>query len=173
MLPGKKVLLRPFEDTDIPALHRWMNDPAVRGGIIRTWPMNQINARAWFEERKSSLSALAFIIEYMEDSTSIGVVGLQDIHWIHRKAEVWIMLGDKTRWGQGLASEAVLLMKQYAFSSLGLEKLYLHVSTVNPAAEKVYRNTGFIEEGRLIHDMYINGSFVDVIRMATFAKHVK
>ncbi len=164
----KKVILRPLEEADIANVQRWMNDPDIAMSLLRSWPMNQSNAASWYAGRKDSINSLLFAIDDAADNSHVGVVGLHDIHWVHRLAELWIMIGEKSKWGRGLATEAVNLSIVYAFKQLGLRKIFLKVSSTNNAALAVYKKAGFVEEGVLKDELYINGNYITLMRMSLF-----
>lgn len=60
-----------------------------------------------------------------------------------KKATLGILIGDKNYWGQGLCTEAVKLVVDYAFKNLNLKRVKLVVSPENKAAIQCYLNAGF------------------------------
>lgn len=50
----------------------------------------------------------------------------------------------------------------------GKRKLSLRVLATNPDAVRFYKRNGFVEEGRLRQEFYLNGDYVDDIWMAKF-----
>ena len=53
-------------------------------------------------------------------------------------------------------------MLKYGFEVIGLEKIYLYVSTKNIAANKFYLKCGFVEEGVFRKHLMINGQLEDI-----------
>lgn len=51
---------------------------------------------------------------------------------------------------------------------LNLYKLYLIVDKENEKAIHIYRKLGFMVEGELIHEFFINGEYRNTIRMCLF-----
>jgi RimJ/RimL family protein N-acetyltransferase len=167
-LKSMKILLRPLESADLPALSNWMNTPEFAQSMLRVWPMNAANAAAWYEGKCNSLHTLAFAMDSLVTSTLIGITALQNVHWVHRVAECWIGIGDQSQRGRGSGTEALQLLTGYAFGQLGLRKLYLHVAGTNLAAIAVYNKIGFVREVVHEREMYIDGRYIDVWRMALF-----
>jgi RimJ/RimL family protein N-acetyltransferase len=53
--------------------------------------------------------------------------------------------------GQGYATEGVRLLTDYAFRSLGVQRVELGIDAKNARSVALARRCGFIEEGRLRH----------------------
>ena len=71
---------------------------------------------------------------------------------------------------RGLGSEACKLLLQVAFERLGLHKVYLYVSDLNPRAKRAFEKAGFEQEGLLRDEFFLEGDFHDVYRLAAFKK---
>jgi RimJ/RimL family protein N-acetyltransferase len=86
----------------------------------------------------------------------------------HREqnAELGIVIGDRTRWGQGYGQEAVQLLLDFAFTEMNLHRIYLRVDVNNTYAIRCYENCGFVEEGRLREVVYHRGHFEDQLIMS-------
>jgi RimJ/RimL family protein N-acetyltransferase len=75
------------------------------------------------------------------------------------------VIGDETRRGRGIGTEATKLALAYAFETLNLERIELRVIDTNTQARDLYRRLGFVEEGRLRRAAFDEGAAVDVIVM--------
>ena len=87
--------------------------------------------------------------------------------FVHRRAEFQIIISPDYQ-GKGLASRAAKLAMDYGFTVLNLYKLYLIVDKENEKAIHIYRKLGFMVEGELIHEFFINGQYRNTIRMCIF-----
>jgi len=76
-----------------------------------------------------------------------------------------IIIGDKSAWDQGFGTDAVRALLRHAFETLNLNRVALRVFETNLRAIQVYKKIGFIEEGRLRQDHFIDGQYVDVLLM--------
>ncbi|NAX20721.1 spermidine N1-acetyltransferase [Vibrio sp. V39_P1S14PM300] len=131
----------------------------------------------WFEEPYESFDELEelykrhihddaerrFVVED-ENQSLIGLVELIEINYIHRSAEFQIIVAPAYQ-GRGFATELILRALDYSFSVLNLHKIYLLVAVENKKAIHLYQKCGFIEEGHLVEEYFINGQYQDVKRM--------
>lgn len=171
---GKKLYLRGIEKEDLSGtMFQWPNDPEVThymvmgaipnsGSIYCSW--NTIEEE--YEKLRKSEKDVVFAIIDKESDNMIGVVGLYDISWIPRHAELRIVIGEKDFWGKGYGTEATKLVVDYAFDKLNLNKVYMGVNAEHKRAIKAYKNAGFIEEGTLRKEQYRNSKYYDAVRMS-------
>jgi RimJ/RimL family protein N-acetyltransferase len=83
----------------------------------------------------------------------------------HRVGEVGCCLAPAAR-GRGIAIEAVRLLTDWAFSSLGLGRAQAFIATENAAALRVAEGAGFRREGILRGYWEENGARLDVVVLA-------
>jgi diamine N-acetyltransferase len=157
--------LRPLEREDLRFVHDLDNNEAVM--------------HYWFEEPYEAFVELCDLYDkHIHDQTErrfiveregerVGLVELVEIDLIHRRAEFQIIVAPRHQ-GRGYASAATRLAIEYAFLTLNLHKLYLIVDVDNAPARTVYRKLGFVEEGLLRQEFFVNGEYRDVVRMALF-----
>ena len=163
MLKGKTIKLVPLEKDDLPTSLSWANDEHIKSKILRVLPVTRLDQEKWYEDIVQNPSKIVFAIKTVDSEKHIGNIGLYDIDWIHRRAEFWVLIGEPESRGQAIGKEVMELIQEYAFSGLNLNKLYLKVGTDNELALALYEKTGFIQEGVLRHQFFINGEYLDVI----------
>jgi RimJ/RimL family protein N-acetyltransferase len=100
----------------------------------------------------------------LADGAFIGLVWLYGIHPRHRRAEVRIVIGDRSAWGGGCGTDALRVLVRIAFGVLGLEKLWADVLATNPRAAAAFERAGFTREGLLVADRVQDKGRVNVIR---------
>lgn len=157
--------LRPLEREDLRFVHDLDNNESVM--------------HYWFEEPYEAFVELCDLYDkHIHDQTErrfvaevdgqrVGLVELVEINHIHRRAEFQIIVAPEHQ-GKGHATVASRLAIEYAFFVLNLYKLFLIVDVDNEAAIKVYRRLGFVEEGVLRQEFFVNGEYRDALRMALF-----
>lgn len=160
----KEVLkLRALERDDLRFIHNLNNNKNVM--------------TYWFEEPYESFDELEELYNkhihdnaerrfVVENSTQqlIGLFELIEINYIHRSAEFQIIVAPDYQ-GQGFATEILNKALDYSFTILNLHKVYLLVAIENEVAVHIYEKAGFIEEGHLVEEFFINGRYQDVKRM--------
>lgn len=71
----------------------------------------------------------------------------------------------KPYWGLGIGSRLLEVLISWATGTGVITKLNLRVRADNQRAIALYRRAGFIEEGRLSRELFINGCYYDLIWM--------
>lgn len=166
-LVGESVSLRTFEEEDLRFVRDGVNDRAVwrsLGG--QTLPSNLAQERTFYERLNREDDALALIVTAGEDR--VGVVELSPIDWEPGRATLafWIHPDHQ---GNGYATDAVLTLARYAFDHLRLHKLTADAFAFNDGSKRVLERIGFVEEGRLREEDYVEGAHVDVHRYGLLA----
>lgn len=164
-LTGTAVVLRALEREDAPRLQLWINDPEVTRTLQVHRPMS-LAAEEGFIERSAS-SEHDVVVGIVERATDqlIGTAGLHRIDFRNRHAGFGIAIGDKQKWGKGYGTETTFLVARYAFDTLNLNRLWLHVYDSNPAGIRCYEKVGFKREGVLRQDHFGEGRYADTIVM--------
>lgn len=163
MFNGKLGALLPFDEGALPLVQAWMNDEEVRWGTGTEGPVSDFEHQRWYRSLMEDRSQRAFLIGHRcaSEMKPVGAIGLRGINWRSRSAEYWIYLGDRTVRGKGVADEASRLLLRFAFSTLGLHRVFLQVNVTNQPAVRLYRRLGFVEEGTLRGAVFAEGRFVD------------
>jgi RimJ/RimL family protein N-acetyltransferase len=162
MANTNKVTLRPFKHDDIETYRGWVNDPMIGRLIGRDTPVTKAEHRRWHFKLSHDENARVFAIEV--NSKYIGNVWLYDIDKGNRKAEVRILIGAEQ--GSGYGTEAIYQITQYAFETHHLNRVYAYVFEYNKRAKEAFEAAGFVVEGLLKSDRFLNGKYVDTYIMA-------
>lgn len=173
------------EDGDGVAAQRSMTHPDLSLRALERSDLrfihDQVNNRSvmtyWFEEPYESFDELEelysrhihdnterrFVVETSEKEL-IGLVELIEIDYIHRRAEFQIIIAPHHQ-GKGFARPSIHKALDYSFTILNLHKIYLNVAVENKKALHLYLQCGFLEEGHLVDEFFIEGRYRDVKRM--------
>ncbi|PZT47508.1 hypothetical protein B6S12_08715 [Helicobacter valdiviensis] len=147
LISSKRTFLRYLTKDDLDALHSIFNKLEV----MYAWghSFSAKNTKEWLEKRletyqKDGLGIYALILK--DTNTLIGTAGLQKTK-IQEKEVVeiaWIL--DKPYWKKGYGIEIATKIKNYAFSTLSLKKLYCLIKTDNLPSLNLAKKLGFKEE---------------------------
>ena len=148
-----RLVLRPFEDGDIPALIEMMNDEQVVAWTSVPHPYTARDAEDWVRHDRPRASAppgrgiVLAVTEFLTQRL-VGIVHLQNTNWRTRATEVGYVVAPWAR-GEGYATEAVLAMAQWLFRDQRFERLELRTAADNTASQQVAQKIGCISEGVL------------------------
>ena len=161
-----KVKFRPLTKLDLADRVRWFNDPDVSqflGSPIREGT-NLSEQKKWFSKYKNDESRKLFVIE--ADRKPVGNIGLIEIDRKDKNAGLFIFIGEKDFWSQGIAKQAIQYILNYGFKKLWMHKIWLCVCALNERAIRLYEGVGFEVEGRH-SDMYkIDGRYYNELFMS-------
>lgn len=168
-LVGDKIYLRQVTGADVTdAYVGWMSDPEVTRYMgWRSFPLSREEILEYVANQRMPEDLLLAIIVKEKDK-HVGNVHLGPIDWVNRRSELSMVIGDKTEWGKGYMTETFSLMTSHAFSVLNLNKLKAGTEAGNSAAIKLFRKTGWVEEGLLKRETFREGVYRDIIVFAKF-----
>ncbi len=147
-LQSGEILLRVFEPDDAPAVVEACRDPAITQFTFMEEGLTLDGARRWIDDanRRWRGGVPRFGIVDARSGRFLGQVGMA-VSEAYQSAEAfyWIAKGER---GRGVASTALLLVRDWAFAN-GLERLSLLVHPENDASHRVAARCGFVREGTL------------------------
>ncbi len=169
MFESDRLRFRALHEDDHALLHEWWSDPEIASlQYVNRIRLNQLATdRALFELwSKDGTDAAGFSIVLKETGALIGNISVWGADLKNRDGELAIIIGPKELWGQGLGTEAVRLMLDYAFREMNLHRVHLHVHAPNKRAIAAYEKCGFEIEGRMREAYFRNGEWHDRLLMA-------
>jgi len=96
----------------------------------------------------------------------IGVAFLHSIDAQDKRARFALGIYDKKNWNNGYGKELTQAILKYAFDQLKLHKVDLRVLAYNKRAIACYEKCGFVQEGVLRENAFINNEWHDDIIMS-------
>lgn len=164
ILKGKKVTLRPIEESDLELLQAITNEPEVEQTIVGwSYPVSMKDQKQWFQAFRNSDAFVRYIIETEEDGP-IGLTGLRNINWKDGTADGGgIRILRESMRGKGIATDAYMTILRYAFYELRLNRISESALASNLASKKFMLKCGFKEEGIMREAVYKNGKYQDKV----------
>jgi ribosomal-protein-alanine N-acetyltransferase len=161
-----RLILRPIEVSDAPAIFPLINDADVARYLLSVpHPYPEAELVPWIRKARESMARRErweLTIVLRETDLPIGVCSLADISWEHANAELGYWLGKK-HWGRGYMTEAVRRLARFGFDDLRMERIHARVLSPNTRSIKVIENSGLKLEYLARHEVLRNGEFLDML----------
>lgn len=165
---GSRVTLSPLLPEHVNTAYvSWLNDPeTARYTEARYFRYDEPAVRRYVEDAVASDSAAIWRI--LADGRHVGNLRLSGINRRHKRAEMAILVGEGRR--KGIGSEAIALATDYAFRSLGLEKLTAGIYAGNEASCRAFEKAGYRCDAVLRRHAVFEGRRIDVMQWVRFAE---
>jgi RimJ/RimL family protein N-acetyltransferase len=165
-LRGPRLRIRRAQPEDAAASYRWFADPTVTAYLPLAGkgalPLEEIQAylaRVATTDRPE----VAIGIDLVGDGP-IGCGGFRNFE--ADAAELSLILGEPSAWGQGLGAEALHLLLTFAFEPLALARVWLVVRADNARVVGLFKKFGFVVVERHAGVVISDGTPRDKLRMA-------
>ncbi len=160
---GNGIFLRELRFSDLTGpWYSWLNDSEVtifqNKGIF---PNSIEKQTQYFESLINNNHDIVLAIIEEETNKHIGCVGLHKIDWVHRSAELGIVIGDKDVWGRKYGKQAWNLITEYGFNVLNLHRIFAIIIEGNIASQKSAESAGFELEGKLRDYLFKDGKYLN------------
>lgn len=164
MLNSERIILRAVEPEDLDTMYLVENDTRLWPDGLATVPFSAHALRQFLATTHNDIyrdGQLRLCIEG-SDGVTKGFVDLQDFQPRHLRAEVGIVLFPEWQ-GQGIATDALRLLCEYARLHLALHQLYAFVAEDNERAQTLFRRAGFSAAAQLTDWLRRGNSFTDAL----------
>lgn len=165
LLQSKAVRLRAPEPEDLELLYTWENNPEWWELGNTLVPYSRYLLKEYIAESHRDLfdmKQLRLMIDLCPTGKTVGMLDLYDFDPHHRKAGVGILV-DPHHQRNGLATEALNLLVEYAFSYLKLHQLFAHIPTGNEPSKALFTHCGFTVTGILTDWITVKDGYSDVL----------
>lgn len=150
ILETKRLIIRPWQETDAEALFKYACDPDV--GLAAGWPPHKDIEESLYVIRTYFANDRTWAIVLRETDEPIGCIG----YYIHGESNIEIGEEDaevgywiaKPYWNRGICTEALRCVIDYCFNVKGFYTLWADFFIDNPASRRVMEKCGFIDTGR-------------------------
>lgn len=161
-----------FVKSNLSNYYKWFGDLEVnKYNSHGLFPQSNKELENFFDGCENDKTLLSFMILCKEDGEAspiehIGQCSLQRIDLINRSAEFAIVIGEKSYWGKGYATEAINKLFEHGFLKLGLNRIWSGTSILNIGMIKSFEKLGMKQEGIYRQGQFLNGKFYDVVAYA-------
>lgn len=155
IMETRRIILRPWQDSDAPVLYKWASDPDV--GPRAGWAPHRSVEESLEVIRTVFCDATnTWAIELKETGEAIGAMGYGpscECNLPARDGEpligYWIA---KPYWNRGICTEALELMIEHIRKTIGIQSLISGHFVDNPASGRVMEKCGFVPTGKTVID---------------------
>jgi len=165
---GAHIILTPLNSDHVDLYFFWQNDVDIRTYFGNSIPKSKASIQELV--LKTDLSMINFEIWHIEDKKPIGMAKISGINWIRRKCSIGGLIGDKSYWGQGLATELTQLLVDYIFGELNLNKIAALIYSPNIGSIKCAERLGFKLEAKIGEAGYFDGEYCEDLYYSLYQK---
>ncbi|MBR2279478.1 MAG: GNAT family N-acetyltransferase [Ruminococcus sp.] len=145
MIKTKRLILRPWEESDAENLYEYAKNPEV--GPIAGWPVHTSVENSLEIIRNVLIAEENYAVCLKKDNRAIGSVGLIPPAQSHTECEksemeVGFWIGEPF-WGNGYIPEAVRALQKHAFEDLGCTALWCGYYDGNAKSKRCQEKCGF------------------------------
>ena len=162
-LQTKRLLLRPFQDSDLAAFVSYRSDPAV--ARYQGWdaPYGEAEAVRFIQEMKERRPGMMgewyqVAVELIATGELIGDCAFHVLPPDGQQAEIGFTFS-RAQQGRGYATEAVTRLLDYLFGELCLRRVRATCDAENLASAKLLERIGMRREGHLIENIWFKGAW--------------
>lgn len=137
------VSIRPLQANDAFTSFKWRNDSEVFKYTENTYDhiITLESEIKWIQKVINKPNDYRCAI--IADGIYVGNIYLTDIE--NEEANYHIFIGERSFWGKGVARAASIIIIEYGFSVLRLNRINLRVKKQNVRAYRLYQSMGFEE----------------------------
>lgn len=170
VLQGSRIYLRTAQLSDVGEKYQtWLADPEVGHYLIsgpQHYTFEQLSD--YVLSQKTSPNALFLFIVLNHTQEPIGTIRLSNIDRRHGLGEIGIMIGEKSVWGKGYASEAIQVLSEYAFKKFQLHKINAGMCKGNESSLRAFEKAGYSLWGVRKNHFLVDNHYVDVYQVEKF-----
>lgn len=163
------IFIRSIEEHDAEDLFYLVTESKKHLGLFLPWAysIHKIEDELKFiqsvHNKQLSKQQYTFVIE--KSGKIVGMIDLHNVDFDNYQAEVGYWLSEKYT-GQGIISEALQQIHNFAFKKLKLHKLIILVDEKNEKSIQVAKRANYFYEGKFIEDQYYNDTYHNFYRFA-------
>ena len=143
-------------------LPEYINEP------VKIEDLQKYCKRLWASE-----SDIFLALTDVFDDIFIGTSRISKLNQYAGTADVGIMIGDRSFWGRGYATEALRMICNHLFTKVRLRKLTAGAMANNHAMLSVFEKLGFVVEGKLRLQDRLDDNYIDHFLLGCFREEFK
>lgn len=156
---SKRLLFSPLGQGDVTERYvNWLNDPEVNRYLeIRFSQHTLESCSAFVNETNNDPNSHLFGIFDRSDGLHIGNIKIGFINNHYSSGQLSLFIGEKTHWGKGVATEAIMAITNWAFDELALVRVEAGCCDENTASLRAFLKAGYTVEGYFRKNTVVDG----------------
>lgn len=158
-----KYVMREHCNDDIKPFYAYYTNPNVAKYILASNPGSLTEAEAEIHYCRNLYRfkrGIYWSIARKQDNIMVGAIGIT-VNTFNRRGEIHYDLSEEY-WNQGIISGGITKAIDYAFNTIGLQRIEAITVPDNLASQQVLKKNGFKHEGTLRNYKFFNNQAVDV-----------
>lgn len=161
MIRGKKIYLRPLENSDIDFMLTLVNDQELAYWEGRNeFLVSEDQQKKWFESFKDT--GHRFIVCDKETNERLGYFSFKFTNKISNNGLVAIKLVQESR-GKKIGTDTLKTAMSFLFNKINVRRLHTHIIDFNTASQKLFEKCFWTQEGVERKSIYMNSAYHDNI----------
>jgi len=169
-LRGRQVVLRELRASDAPSLFALLTTEEVARFISP--PPATVEGferfNAWTSRQRVAGTSACFAVTLRGCDSAIGIFQVRETESAFRMAEWGFAIGSPF-WGTGMFREGAELVLEFAFDTVGVERLEARAAVLNGRGNGALQKIGGVQECVLRKSLLRNGEYVDQALYAILA----
>jgi RimJ/RimL family protein N-acetyltransferase len=166
-LRGRQVVLREMRASDAPSLFALLTTAEVARFISP--PPTTVEGFesfiAWTARQRAAGTYVCFAVTLRGFDTAIGIFQVRETESAFRTAEWGFAIGSAF-WGTGVFQEGAELVLEFAFNTIGAERLEARAAVLNGRGNGALQKIGAVQECMLRKSLLRNGQYLDQVLYA-------
>lgn len=144
-----------------------MNDPEINAFLESRFVEHGLDDLSRFVEAMAEDRLNLFLGIFLRDGDRhIGNIKLGPVNTHHARAEIGLLIGDRDCWGKGYASEAIAILTDFAFQTIGLRRVGAGAYAENEGSARAFEKAGYRREAVFRDHWWHDGRFQDGVYLA-------
>lgn len=156
---SNRLLFRPLIQNDVNEKYvGWLNDPEVNR-FLETRFSNQTleTCSAFVAATNADPQSHLCGIFVRNKGCHIGNIKIGFIKSVYSSGQLSLFIGEKSYWRKGLATEAISTITEWAFDTLGLERVEAGCYDENLGSLRAFLKVGYTIEGYFRKNVLVDG----------------
>lgn len=154
------IELLKFSSEHLSNTFEWMQNQSLKDTFLLDKEITTESHLIWFKGLNRDSSQTLFAIIF--DGVYVGNIGLKNMDYTNKNAEIWIYIGDQNFRGKGIAKHAIIKLEEIFAGEF--IKFYARVADFNLPSIKSFQAANYNIEGILKNDVIFKKRTINILR---------